>query len=186
MQIYVGYERESEIISTIKQLIGISEPIQTQTLITPNKPFSNKLAMLQAIESCDDYIYWVDKYFSSEGLRLLIQSSNNGKIKTIRILTSIEKADENLRRLFKDFRSEMSNTYQIASELRVIVDSKMKSSIHDRWILSRNTCFNIPSPDIIARGQYSEIKKTTNRPPFDEWWNNGINIIDGWNRLNKG
>jgi hypothetical protein len=52
----------------------------------------------------------------------------------------------------------MLNTHQIASELRVMVDSKLKSSIHDRWILSRNACFNIPSPDIIARGQYSETK----------------------------
>jgi hypothetical protein len=58
---FIG-ERENELILKIKELIGISEPIQTQTLITPNKPFSNKLAMWQSIESCDDYIYWIEEY----------------------------------------------------------------------------------------------------------------------------
>ena len=85
-----------------------------------------------------------------EGLRLLIQSANNRKIKNIKILTSIEKADENLRRSFKDFRSEKLNTHLIASELKVMINSKLKSPIHDRWILSKNACFNIPSPDIIG------------------------------------
>ncbi len=123
--------------------------------------------MLQAIESCDDFIYWIDKYFSNEGLRLLIQSADKGRIKNIKILISIDKADDNLRRSFKDFRNEMLNNHNIVSELRVMVDPKLKSSIHDRWILSKEACFNIPSPDIVARGQYSEIKNTTNRPPFD-------------------
>ena len=134
----------------IKELIGISKPVQTQTLITPNKPFSNKLAMLQAIESCDDFIYWIDKYFSNEGLRLLIQSADKGRIKNIKILTSVDKADDNLLRSFKDFRNEMLNNHNIISELTVMVDPKLKSSIHDRWILSKEACFNIPSPDIVV------------------------------------
>jgi hypothetical protein len=37
----------------------------------------------------------------------------------------------------------------------------------------------------VARGQYSEIKNTTNRPPFDEWWKNSIDIIEGWDQLQK-
>ncbi len=176
-------ERENELVLKIKGLIDISDRNQIQTLITPNKPFSNKLAMWQAIESCDNYIYWVDRYFSNEGLRLLIQSVDKSKIKSIKILTSIDKADDNLRRLFKDFKNEMFNNYQIMSELRVMVDSKLKSSIHDRWIISKNTCFNIPSPDIISRGQYSEINSTTNRPPFDEWWIDSTDIIEGWDQL---
>lgn len=68
-------------------------------------------------------------------------------------------------------------------ELRVIIDSKLKSSIHDRWILSKNKNFNIPSPDIISRGQYSEIKETKNKPPFDDWWSNSKDIINEWNSI---
>jgi hypothetical protein len=78
----------------------------------------------------------------------------------------------------------MFNNYQIVSELRVMVDSKLKS-VHDRWIISKNTCFNLPSTDTISRGQYSEINSTTNRPPFDEWWIDRTDIIEGWNQLQE-
>jgi hypothetical protein len=74
---------------------------------------------------------------------------------------------------------------QIECKLRVITDRNLSSSIHDRWIISNNRIFNIPSPDIIARGQYSEIKITTNRPPFENWWNNSYDIISQWNEIEK-
>ena len=136
----------------------------------------------KTIESCNDYIFWVDKFFHVEGLRLLIQSLESSKVKNIKILTSIDKADDSLRRSFKDFRDEMKNN-QVTSELRVIADPNLKASIHDRWLISKNNCFNIPSPDVVARGQYSEIKSTQNRPPFDDWWNKSLNIIDDWNQI---
>jgi hypothetical protein len=64
-----------------------------------------------------------------------------------------------------------------------MVDSKLKSSIHDRWIISKNNSFNIPSPDVVGRGQYSEVKKTENITLFDDWWNNSLDIVDDWNRI---
>lgn len=131
----------------IKELIGVEGG-----LISPEKPFSNKVIIWNTIKSCEGYIYWIDKYFSKEG------------------------------HLFKDFRSEMKND-QIFCEMRVIVDSKLKSSIHDRWLISKNNSFNIPSPDVVARGQYSEVKITHNIPPFDEWWNKSLDMIDDWNKL---
>jgi hypothetical protein len=177
-------EREKTILTKIKDLIGLEGPVQEPALITPETPFSNKIAFWNTIKSCNGYIYWVDKYFSKEGLELLTQSLDKNKVKTIKILVSIEKADDNLRHLFKDFRDEMKND-NIVCELRVITDSKLKSSIHDRWMLSKNSCFNIPSPDTVARGQYSEIKLTENRPPFDDWWTRSHDIINDWNEIQK-
>jgi hypothetical protein len=52
-----------------------------------------------------------------------------------------------------------------------------------KQIISKNNSFNIPSPDVISRGQYSEVKKTENITPFNEWWNNSLDIIDDWNRI---
>jgi hypothetical protein len=154
----------------------------SSSLISPDKPFTNKLIMWEAIRSCEDYICWVDKYFSKEGLELLVQSLDKSKVKKIKILTSIDKVDDRLRNLFKDFRNEMKHS-QVSCEMKVMVDSKLKSSIHDRWIISKNNSFNIPSPDVISRGQYSEVKKTENITPFNEWWNNSLDIIDDWNRI---
>jgi hypothetical protein len=59
------------------------------------------------------------------------------------------------------------------------------SKIHDRWILSKNASFNIPSPDVVARGQYSEVKKTNNTLPFEDMWKNSLDIISDWTKIDK-
>ncbi|QLH08562.1 GmrSD restriction endonuclease domain-containing protein [Candidatus Nitrosotenuis sp. DW1] len=177
-------EREKIILDKIKNAMGIVGPTHDHTLITPEQPFSNRVAFWNAIKSCDGYIYWIDKYFSKEGLELLSQSLDTNRTKTVKILISIEKADEKFRSVFKDFRDELKNK-NVICELRVITDSKLKSSIHDRWILSKNNCYNIPSADTVARGQYSEIKATENKPPFEDWWTKSLDIINDWNEIQK-
>lgn len=178
-------EREEIILEKIRQIVG-AESIgqELPTLISPEKPFTNKIIFYSTIKSCEEYIYWIDKYFTQEGLELLAESVNKSKIKEIKIITSIDKVNERFKDLFKDFRDELKNK-SIKAELRVIIDIKLKTQIHDRWIISKNQCFNIPSPDIIARGQYSEIKKTNNRPPFEEWWNKSLDIISDWDKIGK-
>lgn len=177
-------EREKVILEKIKNLIGAEVSIQQKTMISPDTPFSNKVAFWNIIKSCEGYICWADKYFSKEGLELLIQSLEHKKVKEVKILVAKDKADDSLRRLFKNFRDEMRNK-SVTCEMRVIVDNKMRSSIHDRWIISKNKIYNIPSPDTVARGQYSEIKETNNRPPFDEWWNKSLDIVTEWNKIRK-
>jgi len=152
------------------------------SLVSPDKPFTNKVIMWNAIKSCEDYICWVDKYFSKVGFELLVQSLDRSKVKNVKILTSVEKVDERLKVLFKDFKDEMKYS-QVVCEMRVMVDSKLLSDIHDRWIISKNISYNIPSTDVVARGQYSEVNKTENATPFDDWWNNSIDILGGWTKI---
>ena len=84
----------------------------------------------------------------------------------------------------KEKKVQMDNR-NVGCHLRVIIDSKMKASIHDRWIMSMNKCYNVPSIDVVARGQYSEIKETLNRPPFEEWWGQSEDILTGWESIKK-
>lgn len=151
-------------------------------LISPEKPFTNKKYFGDMIKSCRKYIYWVDKYFSKFGLELLSDSLEFQKVKNIKILMSIDKINKKLKDSFKDFKRELKNK-GITCELRVILDKILDSSIHDRWIISDNLCLNLPSTDILARGQFSEIKKTSNRPPFSEWWGKSKDIIADWNEI---
>jgi hypothetical protein len=176
-------EREKTILEKIRQLVG-AEGIMPQatTLISPEKPFSNKVAFYSTIKSCENFLYWIDKYFTQAGLELLIDSLDVNKVKDLRIITSNDKVDTRFRDLFKDFRDELKNK-GVKVELRVITDAKLKAQIHDRWIISKNQCFNIPSADTLARGQYSEIKKTSNRPPFEEWWGKSKDIISEWDSI---
>jgi hypothetical protein len=78
----------------------------------------------------------------------------------IKILTSLARIDYRFRRLFQDFKMEILKKKNINCELR-IMNSKLGSNIHDRWIISKDNSFNIPSPDVIARGQFSEVKSAS-------------------------
>jgi len=59
-------------------------------------------------------------------------------------------------------------------------DSTKKTAL---IIMAKNIGYNIPSTDVIMRGQFSEIKETANRPPFDDWWEKGMNILSQWNKI---
>jgi hypothetical protein len=135
--------------------------------------------MWDAVRSCEDYICWVDKYFSKVGFELLVQSLDKNKVKQIKILTSAHNVNEELKNLFKDFRDEMKCS-QVFCKMRVMVDSKLIADFHDRWIISKNNSFNIPSTDVVARGQYSEVNRTQNVTQFDNWWNNSLDILVNW------
>ncbi len=175
-------EREKEIIIDIRKRLELQDSLKTTGLIAPNQPFTNKKIFSEAIKSCEKYIYWVDKYFSKPGLDILIESINYKKIKEIKILMSIDKVNENLRDSFKDFHNELKDK-GISSSLNVITDPRTKSKFHDRWILSENVSYNIPSMDVIMRGQYSEIKLTDSKPPFDLWCKNSKDIVADWNEI---
>ncbi|MFH0796246.1 MAG: ORF6N domain-containing protein [Candidatus Omnitrophota bacterium] len=151
----------------------IHRPLDAK-LLSPGKPFSNKKAIRDVISSCKKYIYWVDKYFSRAGLDWLSESLNTSKVKSVKILMSSEKLDKQFMSLYKDLKKELKSD-GVKCELRVIIDNKLKSDIHDRWIISGNLCYNMPSTDTVARGQYSEVKRTANFPPFDEWWERSEN-----------
>lgn len=188
---FIG-EREDVLIQKISELMGVKGTLERlQTLISPDTPFSNELAIRKVIGSCKEYVYWVDKYFSRKGLEYLVASLPD-KVKNIKILvdaTSLldknsNKMKDDLKTDFMNFKVEMKNK-DVSCELRVIVDNKIRSEIHDRWIITKNAVFNVPSPDIIARGQYSEIKETRAKLPFDKWWGASVDITTGWEQIKR-
>ncbi|MFH0806991.1 MAG: ORF6N domain-containing protein [Elusimicrobiota bacterium] len=142
-------------IKTIFEIIH--RPSETK-LLSPEKPFSNKMVIRDIISSCSEHIHWVDKYFSKVGLDLLAKSFNPGKVKNVKILMSSEKIDDTFISLYRDLRKEFKSE-GVKIELRTITDHKLNACIHDRWIIAKNVCYNTPSTDTVARGQYCEVKK---------------------------
>ena len=69
--------------------------------------------------------------------------------------------------------------------MRVILDSELKNSLHDRWLITESGTYNIPSTDTLRVGQYSEIKKTDSQLPFSDWWNQSLDLILDWNRIEQ-
>lgn len=179
-------ERQKTIIDEIKKFLKIKEKPQ-KGLITPETPFSNKLQIERLVKSCNDFIYWIDRYFSKVGLEIIIQSLQSiaqSNLKEIKILTSIDKADLSLRKSFKDFRKELENK-GIRTELRVIPPGKTRAEIHDRWVITQGKIYNLPSVETLQRGQFSEINETQNKPPFEKWWKESLDIITDWDKIER-
>ncbi len=141
-------------------------------VIKPGEPFSNLVALRGLIRECEDYIWWVDRYFNARGLEELIVSVDPANVREIRILSGADNVDTRAKRDFVRFCEELTQK-GITAEWRIL-----KAFAHDRFIISQNGCFNVPSIDTIVRGQYSEILETPHRPPFDDWWSKAESIGD--------
>lgn len=152
--------------------------------LSPETPYSNVRNLREILRNSTGFVHWFDKHFSIKGLEPLHDEADGTKINEIRVLSGITsgRINERLRDEFIRFRDEMK-TRQITAELRVLCSKEILNDIHDRWIASENSVYNIPPVDTIFQGQYSEMKKTENRPPFEEWWSNGLDIIDQWQEI---
>jgi hypothetical protein len=66
-----------------------------------------------------------------------------------------------------------------------VISGETAGQIHDRWLISENHAYNIPSINTIGRGQYVEITEAASRPPFEDWWDEGNDILEDWNEVQK-
>ena len=153
--------------------------------ISSDNPAENKLRFRQAIESCDGFIKWEDRYLDAEGLEYL-EVINKEKVKKIQLLTSVYHwgVNEKLLEKFKELKQNLEK-HGISCEMQVIMTKDLHRKMHDRYILSENLKYNVPSPTQVKFGQYSEIKITNADVPFDEWWNDSesIDIIQNWDKV---
>lgn len=142
-------------------------------IISASKPFTNIIALRRLIRSCEERIDWCDQHFSRRALEDLafVLSAEPSSIRLIRILSGPANVTGPARRDWRRFKEEMMG-YGIDTEWRV----KSDRGIHDRFIMDKNSAYNVPPVNAIYEGQYSEILPTPNRPPFEEWWANGVPI----------
>jgi hypothetical protein len=175
-------EREKAMLLAIGEKIGAEMEKPLPSMTSPYTPYTNIRIIRNAIESCREYVYWIDKYFAPSDLDILIDGSAKADVREVKILISLKNADEKMRSSFHRFKEEMKNT-GIMCEMRVVAEPKIYGEYHDRWLLSSNINYNLMSGQIAKRGQYAEIKKTENRPPFDEWWQSSLDILSDWNEV---
>jgi hypothetical protein len=175
-------KRGEVILKEIINRIGGEYEEKVYTQIRPETPFNNKLAMKRIIKQAEEYIEWIDKYFSVSGLEMINEYVNRDNVKKIAILTSYNAANNKFRDKVKDLKEQFSKE-GILLEVRVITDKKISDSIHDRYLITKGHTYNIPSPDVVERGQFSDIKEVNSSPPFSDWWSSSLDIIDDWNRI---
>jgi hypothetical protein len=174
-------EREDTIIAKLREILEIENTTDQSTLISPDDPFKNAILYRDMVRSCDEFLFYVDKYFTADGLRFLSNYVDSSRTKSIKILMAIDYATEDFRDLFKAFQKSFGNK-GVTCELRVM-SPELRRDLHDRWILSKNKNYSIPSPQTIERGQWSAINETKNVPPFEQWWASSKDIINDWSYI---
>lgn len=180
------YNKKSSGITILYNPRTSEDPKISTKFLSPETPYSNVRNLKEILRNSEGFVYWFDKHFSLKGLEPLHDEADGAKITDIKILSGITsgRVNKKLRDEFIRFREEME-TRQIHAELRILCNKEILNGIHDRWIMSKNSVFNIPPVDTIFQGQCSEMKKTDNRPPFEEWWLNGLDIIEHWQEIVK-
>ncbi len=140
------------------------------TVIRPEEPYSNVLKLRQLLGESEEYLWWIDPHFPSRGLEELIYSLDPSLVKDVKILSGPDNVDLRAKRDFSRFQEELNNK-GINTEWKIL-----KGFSHDRFIMSKNRCYNVPPLNSLLRGQYSEISLTPNEPPFMNWWQQAISI----------
>ena len=141
-------------------------------VFNPQEPYSNITKLREILRECEEYIWWEDPHFGQRALEELVMIVDPSQVNQIRILSRQAQFTDNAKRDFKRFHKEMT-AKGISVEWRVT----KKSIAHDRYLITRNFTYNLPPVNSIYEGSYGEALHTTNRPPFEEWWQQAIPAI---------
>lgn len=87
-----------------------------------------------------------------------------------------------MRSDFERFEEEMGNR-EVDAELRVMTNGEHLGKLHDRWILSDGSSWNVPPVNSLYRNQEAELHKVTEDISFDERWDDAADIISDWNEI---
>jgi len=175
--------RAQQILNKLEEVTGEEDISGGVGSLSPETPFTNEMNIRELVRKTDSYLYWCDKYFTRKGLEYIIQEIETDDVDEVRILTGTAQTDHNLRGDFERFKEELEEE-GVNVEMRVIA-GETAAEIHDRWLISENHAYNIPSINTVGRGQYAEITQAASRPPFEEWWDEGSDILEDWNEIQK-
>jgi len=139
---------------------------------SPSTPYTNIRQLWDILRQCEGYIWWADPHFSLKGLEPLADEGDGQRINEIRILSGPANVNEKAKSIFERFREEMKHR-GIQSDWRV----QEPRTWHDRWVIAKNVCFNVPPINTVFKGDTAEAFRTSNRPAFDDWWNLAHSIL---------
>jgi hypothetical protein len=152
-------------------------PPRNNVFISSETPFGNRIWLRRALESCDGFIYWLDKHFMPAAFESIWEAADGDRASDIRILSLRlpEHEGRNPRREYSNLKRDLS-ARGITFEWRW-VDSQVIRGTHDRMLIGRSQGWNLPNVNAILSGQNSEMLRTpdysTWKGIFDGLWANG-------------
>ncbi len=180
----IKYSKQTQAITILYNPKGEAISPPKEIFISPETAYSNVKNLREILRIFTDGIYWIDKHFSAKGLEPLADEADGNKISEIKILTGPSNVNERMKKDFERFKQEIENR-GISVEMKVICDKDVLNSIHGRWIMSEDLCYNLPPVNSIFQGQYDEMKRTENRPPFEQWWKGALPLLENYEQIIK-
>lgn len=171
---YLGVLNSAQIVSysnkmqTVRGVAPLPKPDEvTLRVVETERPYSNLLALWETLRSCDDYIWWAEVHMDRKALEPLSYVADSAQINEIRLLSGPTNANSDVLGYFKRFVAEMQNR-GISTEWRVV--DKRDVDWHDRFIIGKGQVWNVPPVNTLYKGDYSELTRSSQRPPFESWW----------------
>ena len=140
-------------------------------VIERDRPFSHAMHLRQMLRSCEGYLHWAQPHLPRKALESLALESTARESK--RSSSSRPPKEEELAAYTTDWHrfSREVAAVGVVAEWRLVHPRAL--DLHDRYIIGKNSVWNVPPVNSIHKGDYAEAFKTENRPPFDRWWNGG-------------
>ena len=165
-----------------------------QKTISKNTLASNMRYFTNSIKECNEYIFWVDRYHDKESMKILISSFDQTKVKDIKIIASGFAGgtiDYELYNYIQSITKEFEN--DISLSFKIITNRDTHRDTHNRYILSSNVGFDVPSIDAIQKGQDSTINPLEpkilehKKEVFLKNWENEqvLDIVKDWQKVSK-
>ena len=189
-----------KIDDTLKLLLEVRAPTiealsdRGQIAVVFGRPYKNILALRRCLRNCRSYLYWFERNLPRKAFETLFEAIENGDIQnveTIKLLRGIDdKINESFRNEFLRFKQDIL-THDIETELRVICDTSIASRVHGRYIYTEDeqnepVFIKLPPLNSLRANQWDTILTNTSEiPPFQEYWDNGLDIQRDWNEINR-
>jgi type I restriction enzyme, R subunit len=190
-RIYTQPELQKELVLGASQMYHAWVKSNGLPPITPSDPARNRQIFRGTIYRCKGSISWLDLYLNEAGLDFMIDSFDKKSVKNIKILTGLSdneySINDRLLSKYKAYKEELKKD-GINLEMKIVSTKEGHNKVaHDRYLLGDNIKFNIVSFTLLQKGRFSEIKKTENKIPFDEYWNDSdsYDLEKDWDKLNK-
>ena len=180
-------ERLDGVVETLDALpiIGGERVELLGTLLDPSNPEANRTSLIRFIETCRDYIYWIDPYFDQGIIDLfdeLFDEDRNPQVKHIRLITAERQIKTYLGKppaLRPDSvlrLQEFLETKGVDFEMRVLRGEELP---HDRFLYHPIGAINMP-PFAGAFGRHRHLSEytpsKTTIDDFNTYWSRGISV----------
>jgi len=202
-ELYVDIKNDTswhnQLLVTVAEKISenISETDDLELPLISNDLAQNKESYRKTLESCNDYIWFEDRFLNSNVLTLFEPVIKNPKIKTIKILSSLVWNDG----ITSDFLKKIDEFKRLLGGTGVTLEVKIASSkllhgiIHDRYVIGENRMWALPPSGSVFDGQTSSFKPFSNKhgnykeivDEFKKWWDHpdALEIRSNWEKIKE-